>query len=361
MMPQENHYEVLGVPKTATPNEIKTAFRKLAKKYHPDRNSGSAERFKQVNTAYQILSDSGLRKQYDLAQDPITRFSSVNPANVGDMLRDFINSWQTPIHGPRARTYARRKIWDTGVIDEPEPGTDIEVNLSITLEEAATGCHKPVTTLSGNQYPCDRCKGERSEPSTRKVVCTACSGQGQVMNFGAGHRLANCPACKGHGDHPIVACRNCRGTGKARHKKTVKVHVPPGVNSGTKLRLAGMGSPGVNMPAGDLYVHIIVAPHHRFKREGKDLYVEEEISLKQAVIGGTIGVLGLNDKPFQVSVPPTIKPGVTTIKVAGAGLKSTSDDSKGDLYVILQVKLPTAKTARAQKLVEELDLELSRN
>jgi molecular chaperone DnaJ len=364
----EDHYTTLGVPDTASLEEIKKAYRKLALEFHPDHNPSGVEKFKEINAAYGVLSDEKKKQKYDLRRKFFTGTS--NPGNPGDFINNFVDQfWGRPFPGTaRARgnvpntTY--RRVWNTEPAVEPdEPGEDIEVKITITLEEAASGCCKEVKSVSNRKHVCDICNGNRSHPGTKKTPCVACSGQGKTLNFGRGQgtRVAKCPACKGYGDRPIMPCKKCKGTGRIRKERAVKVQIPPGVDTGVRLRLSGAGSPGVNMPSGDLYVLVQVLPHQNIKREGPDLFIDHEITLKEAFEGGKTEVTTLGGIIVRVDIPPGIKPGVTTSVVDGAGIKNINNNGRGNLYVKFHVALPKIKTARAKRLLEELEIELTRN
>lgn len=360
----KNYYTILGVSENASADEIKKAYRKLSFEYHPDRNheADADRKFKEVNEAYQVLANDQKRKQYDASR----RFEGMGADIFDELLRDTMRGFYTNF-GARTRPRPRQgtakpPFWGANT-ELDEPGRDVEAVLNITLEEAASGCEKEVESVSDRKYTCELCHGDRAQPNTRKVPCTACSGQGTILNFGRDQstRTVKCPACKGFGDRPLVPCPACEGLGKIRKKKTVKIRIPPGINTGTKLRLAGMGSPGTNMPPGDLFVLIMIRKHDKFERNGNDLYVDHEVSLIEAIKGGITRVETLDKTPLMVSVPANVQPGKTITSIHGAGIKDINSNAKGDLYIRFWVKLPQIKTARAKKLIEELDRELSRN
>lgn len=366
----EDHYTTLGVPDTASQEEIKKAYRKLALEFHPDHNPSGEERFKEINEAYDVLKDEKKKHNYDLRRKFFAKTPS--PNHSGDFINSFVEQfWGRPFPGaarrgtvPNTNTNTYRRVWNTEhVVDLDEPGEDVEVKIAITLEEAASGCCKEVKSVSNRKHVCDICGGSRSHPGTKKTPCVACSGQGKTLNFGRGQgtRVAKCPACKGHGDRPIMPCRKCEGTGRIRKERAVKVQIPPGVDTGVKLRLSGAGSPGVNMPPGDLYVLVQVLPHQSIKREGSNLFIDHEITLKEALEGGKTEVTTLGGIIVRVDIPPGVKPGVTTAVVNDAGIKNINNNGRGNLYVKFYVALPKMKTARAKKLLEELEIELTRN
>lgn len=371
----KDFYSVLGVSDSASPEEIKKAYRKLAAKFHPDVNKAhdAVQKYKEVNQAYETLSDEDKKRAYDA----IKKLGGIGagythrsgPRIHDDFINHFVQHfWGRPIPNggpvPNASSPRPRRVWNADEAAElDEPGKDIEVQLSITLEEAAAGCSKEVKTVTERNHTCDLCNGGRAQPGTKKMVCIACSGQGKTLNFGRGQgaKVAKCPACRGYGDKPIIPCVKCEGTGRIRKDKYIRVQIPAGIDSDTKLRLAGMGSPGVNMPPGDLYVSINVLPHHRLKRQGKDLYTEHQITLKEAIAGGKTEIETLGGAIVSVDIPPGVQPGKTVSVVKGAGLKDIRGGSRGNLYVQFYMALPKIKTPRAHKLLEELEIELSHN
>lgn len=369
-----NHYEVLGVARDASQDDIRKAYRQLALKYHPDKNPGNTEaegKFKEATEAYQVLGDEDKRAQYDRpAMDFNTIFhgprgtrpqygpDAVDPNYMNEILEDLFR------HSGRSRVKQTGfKVDPSFTVEEEKPareGTDLNTELFISLEEAALGCNKEVTAQSSDTaVECQNCKGTGARPGTSLGPCGACSGSGIKLNFKIefGDRATKCPACKGEGKIPLMPCSKCEGKRVVRFERKVTIKIPQGVDAGQKLRVAGMGAPGHKMAPGDLYVTVRINPHSQFQRKGKDIFVNHVVSLMGVMKGTSTQVPIIGGPPLAVVIPSGTQSG-DVIKVDGAGLKGALDSSRGDLYVTVQVRIPTAMSNRARKLLEELAEEL---
>ncbi len=355
-MAKRDYYEVLGVERTASEEEIKKSYRKLALKFHPDRNPGdktAEEKFKEVGEAYEVLGDPQKRAAYDeyghAAFDPRMRAAS------GRGFHDPFEVFR--------EVFGASSIFDElfggGRVDPtaPQRGSDLRYDLEITFEEAANGCEKEISFTKLDQ--CEACHGSGQEPGSKIKVCPMCGGRGQVVTQRGFFSLAQtCPRCEGVGRVIEKPCKGCRGAGRREHPATVKIRVPAGVDTGTRLRVAGGGEAGVRGgPHGDLAVVLHVKPHEIFQREGDDLYCEVPISFVQAALGSEIEVPTLAGKA-QVKVLPGTQPG-TVFRLKGKGVKNVHGYGHGDLHVRVTVEVPThlnaAQRAKLQEFAESCD------
>ena len=341
-MASKNYYSVLGVPREADEAELKRAYRKLARMYHPDKNPGdkaAEERFKEVNEAYTVLSDSEKRAQYD-------RFGTVSsPGGTGggpdvgfgtifeDLFEGFFGTGE---RGRRAR--ARR-------------GEHLQYDLEISLEEAAAGLETKI------QIPrfetCETCRGTGAQPGSGPETCPSCRGQGQVR-FSQGFLTVArpCPQCGGQGQIIRTPCRDCRGQGRQRKERLLKITIPPGVEDGNQLRLSGEGEGGVSGgPSGDLYVVLHVRPHDIFVRRGADLVCELPLTFPQAALGAEVEVPVLGGKAT-LTVPPGTQPG-QPLRLKGKGMPHLRGRGHGDAVYQIAIEVPTRLTGRQRELLEE--------
>ncbi|MBC7364865.1 MAG: molecular chaperone DnaJ, partial [Candidatus Aminicenantes bacterium] len=320
-MMKKDYYEILGVSRQATPEEIKKAYRQAALKYHPDRNPGNKEaeeKFKEAAEAYSVLIDPEKRAIYDryghqgLQGQGYQGFSGFDSSifqDFEDILGNFFGFSFSDFFGESvSRRYRGRA------------GRDLVVEISISLEEAASGTEKNLK-LSRNDH-CPVCHGSGLRPGTQKSVCPTCRGRGQVRyQQGFFTITRTCSHCGGAGEIISTPCEECRGTGKVRTKKELRVKIPAGVDDGTRLRISGEGEAGdPGQPRGDLYVHISVEKHHFFEREGRDLYCEIPISFSQAALGARIAVPLLNGGYEVLKIPAGVQSG-EVFKIKNAGLK----------------------------------------
>lgn len=353
-MAKRDFYEVLGVAKNASDDEIKKAYRKLAMKYHPDRNPDSKtaeEKFKEVKEAYEMLSDEHKREAYDrfghAGVDPNMNMGghpgSAGAADFSDAFGDIFGD----VFGGGGRGGQR----SSG--PQMYRGADMRYNLDITLDEAAKGSTKTIRVPSWDN--CGTCHGSGAKPGTSPTTCTTCGGQGQVrMQQGFFSIQQPCPTCHGTGKQIKEPCPTCMGVGKIRRNKTLEVKIPAGIADGMRIRSAGNGEPGQNGgPPGDLYVEIRVLPHAIFRREGDDLHCEIPISFGIAALGGEIEVPTLGSR-VAFNIPEGTQTG-KTFRLRGKGIKGVRASQPGDLYCHVKVETPVKLTDREKELMREFD------
>jgi molecular chaperone DnaJ len=345
---KRDYYEVLGLGREAGDQEIKGAYRKLALKYHPDRNPddpGAEEKFKEASEAYSVLSDAQKRAAYDrfghagLQSAGGPGFNPDAFSDLSDILGDFFGFGDLFGGGGRRRARSRR-------------GEDVRYDLEIAFEEAIHGMAAEIQTPK--MEACERCKGSGSEPGSGPTTCPTCHGRGEVLyqqSFLSIRRT--CSTCSGSGQIIRNPCNQCRGHGYVQSQKKLKINIPPGVDDGTRLRLAGEGQPGVNGgPPGDLYVFLKVKEHAFFERQEQDLHCTIPLNIAQAVLGTDIEVPTL-DQPHKLKVPEGTASGAQ-FRLRNKGIPHLNGGGRGDLYVHIDVKIPTRLTREQKKLFEQL-------
>jgi len=344
---KRDFYEVLGVDRNASRDEIKTAYRRLAVKYHPDRNPGdkdAEERFKQAAEAYAVLSDAEKRANYDrfgeagLGGQPFTGFDASVFGDFADILGNFFG-FEGIFGGGRRRS-------------GPGRGSDLRTTIVVTFAEMAAGTER--TLLVAREENCEKCGGSGLAPGAKPETCRSCGGRGQVrMSQGFFTMVRPCPQCGGSGQIVSNPCPSCSGAGRVEAKRQLKVGVPAGIEDGTRLRLVGEGEAGVRGgPPGDLYVVVRVEPHELFVREGADLHLEQEISAFVAALGAELEVPTL-DGTEKMKVAAGSQPGDTVV-LRGKGLPRLRRSGKGDLVVHLNVTVPRKLTAKQREMLQAL-------
>ena len=342
MAEKRDYYEVLGLQKGASEADIKKAFRKMAMKYHPDKNPGdkeAEENFKEVNEAYSILSDPDKKSKYDrfghAGVDPNAGFGG-GGAGFGGGMDDIFDIFGNMFGGGFGGGQSRRR-------NGPMKGRDLQKAVTITFEEAAFGTKKEISV---NKYvKCAKCNGEGNAPGTEKKTCGKCGGTGQVHTvqrtpFGQFQSTGPCPDCGGKGTIIDTPCPDCGGTGKVRKTIKINVTIPAGVDNDSVIPIRGQGEPGENGgPNGDFYVVINVKPHKMFKRDGDNLYLDIPISFNQAALGDEITVPTLDGK-VSYKVPAGTQPN-TVFRLKGKGVKNVRTGRMGDLYVKVILEIPT--------------------
>lgn len=346
-MAKRDYYEVLGVSKNATDAELKKAYRRLAMKYHPDRNSGddsAIDKFKEVKEAYDVLSDSQKRAAYDqfghAGVDGSAGMGGMGGGAAG--FGDIFDSVFGDIFGGGSRGGER-----------VHRGADLRYELGLSLEEAVSGT--TVKIRVPKHVECGTCEGSGAKKGSEPVKCTTCNGLGQVrMQQGFFSVQQTCPQCQGAGKTITDPCTTCRGQGRVRDNKTISVKVPPGVDSGDRIRLSGEGEAGPNRgPAGDLYVDIMVKDHPIFVREGSNLHCDVPISFATAALGGEFEVPTLEGR-VKLKIPPECQTG-KLFRLRGKGVKSVRCSSKGDLLCRVVVETPVNLSKKQKDLLLQLE------
>ncbi|HTY90794.1 MAG TPA: molecular chaperone DnaJ [Methanocella sp.] len=362
MAEKRDYYEVLGVDKSATVDDIKKAYRKLAMKYHPDQNKepGAEEKFKELSEAYAVLSDEQKRSQYDkFGHAGMSGYSDAdfyNNANFSDIFRDmgfgnYDNLFDLFFGGRGGGQRGQSR------------GADLRYDLEVDFKDAAFGVEKDV--IFPRMDTCDTCHGSGAKPGTKVKNCSDCGGTGQTRQvtqslFGQMVRVGPCNKCHGRGKLYDTPCPECHGSGKSRHVRQIKVKIPAGVEEGMQLRVAGEGESGMNgMPPGDLYVVVHVKSHPNFQRYGDDILCVLPISITQAVLGDEVEVETLNGKA-KLKIPAGTQTD-TTFRLRGEGMQSLRMRGRGDMHVKVLVKVPKKLTEHQRKLYEELAVDEKEN
>ncbi len=354
MAEKRDYYEVLGVKKDATAEEIKKAYRKLTKENHPDLHPGDKaceERFKEVNEAYEILSDDDKRRKYDqyghAAFDPNAGFGGGGGfdgfggfGGFGDIFSDIFGGF-----GGSTRTNP----------NAPRRGENVRATANISFEEAAFGCKKEVTVAKIET--CAECKGTGCAPGTTPEICPDCKGTGSVTvsqrtPFGMMQSSSPCSKCRGTGKIIHQPCKSCRGMGSIRRQHKIEVNIPAGIDDGQTISKSGGGNAGVNGgPAGDLLVTVIVRPHARFERDGTSVLLEQEISYAQATLGAEVEVPTLDGK-VKLTIPEGTQPGAV-FRLRGKGIPYLRGSGRGDQFVSVTIKVPKNLTNSQKELLRQ--------
>ncbi|MGD1012019.1 MAG: molecular chaperone DnaJ [Acidimicrobiales bacterium] len=349
-----DYYKTLGVSDKATDKDLRRAYRKLAKEYHPDSHPGSEERFKEISAAYDVLGDPEKRKEYDELRrlGPLSGLGGFGgPAGGGDgggafnFRIDDLSDIFGGLFGKAGRQSGRNAPGSG-----PRRGHDLEAELHLSFQDAVDGVVTTVNVSSGTR--CSTCSGSGSRPGTAPVVCPRCGGLGVLNdNQGMFSLSSPCPDCQGRGTRVVDPCPACKGTGLERRQRQVKVRIPAGVEDGQRIRVKGRGEAGANRgPAGDLFVTVHVAPHPLFGRKGRNLTIRVPVTYPEATLGGAITVPSL-DGPVTLKIPPGTKQG-RTFRVKGRGVASGS--TAGDLLVTVDVVVPDHLNDEQRKAVEAL-------
>jgi molecular chaperone DnaJ len=356
-MSKRDYYEVLGVPRSADEAELKSAYRKLAKKFHPDQNQGDPEaeaKFKELNEAYDALKDPQTRSAYDrFGHQAFENGSPGGPGGPGfgqdfassmsDIFDDLFGEFMGGQGGPRGG--GRRGGGRTR-------GADLRYNMEISLNEAYEG--KTAQIRVPTAVTCETCSGSGAKPGTQPTTCGMCHGAGKVrasQGFFTVERT--CPTCGGRGEVIQDPCTDCNGAGRVEKERTLQVNIPSGVEDGTRIRLAGEGEAGARGgPAGDLYIFLSIKPHPFFQRDGADLFCRVPISMPTAALGGEIEVPSLKGARVKVKVPEGTQSG-KQFRLKGKGMPVLRSSQHGDLYIQVTVETPMNLTKKQRKLLEE--------
>ena len=351
-MSKRDYYEVLGVTRTVTEVELKTSFRKLAMKWHPDRNPGDRQAevtFKEINEAYQVLSDGQKRAAYDRFGHQA--FENGGGAGGNADFSDFMSDIFDSFFGDARRGGARGA-------NGRERGADLRYNLEIGLEEAFTGKNESIRVPTS--VSCESCSGTGAKPGSKSRQCPTCGGHGRVRaNQGFFSVERTCPTCSGRGEVIDDPCKNCQGAGRVTRERTLSVNIPAGVEDGTRIRLAGEGEAGLRGgPPGDLYIFLSIKPHAIFQRDGADLFCRVPIGLVSAALGGEIEVPTLSGEQARVKIPEGTQTG-KQFRLKGKGMSVLRSRDVGDLYIQVVVETPQKLTARQRELLMEFERESS--
>jgi molecular chaperone DnaJ len=361
---KRDYYEVLGVSKSATKDEIKKAYRKLAIENHPDKNPGdkaAEERFKEATEAYEVLSDDTKRKNYDTygfaGVDNSQGFGGAAYRDFNDLFSGGFGSIFEDLFGFGGGSSSFRSRSQGAA----QTGQSIRVNIEIDLQDVMGDCKKEMTY--NHQVPCEACHGTGSSKGTAATkTCPTCGGAGQVRQSGGFFSVARtCPTCGGRGTIISDPCPICRGTGTVKKSQTLKIKIPAGIENGADIIIPQMGNAGQNNATpGDLYVRVNIRPHKYFVRQNEDLFVQIPISMTQAALGLDIEVKNLMGQTVKVSIPAGVQNG-KIIRVKGQGLPRYKSISTGDMYIKLQVETPKRLGIKAKQLMKELSDTLGEN
>jgi molecular chaperone DnaJ len=348
-MAKQDYYEMLGVARGASADELKKAYRRLAMQFHPDRNrgdKGAEQKFKEISEAYDVLKDDQKRAAYDRFGHAAFENGSAGPraGGAGDFASGFADIFDEMfgdfVGGRRGQTNAR--------------GSDLRYNLEVSLEEAFKGSTAQIRVPTS--ISCDHCKGSGSEAGSRPVSCSTCGGIGKVraqQGFFTIERT--CPSCGGAGRVIENPCKQCGGQGRVRREKTLQVNIPAGVEDGTRIRLAGEGEAGLRGSSpGDLYIFLTVTPHRLFQRDGANVHCRVPIPMTTAALGGQLEVPTIDGTRARVTVPPGTQSG-HQFRLKGKGMSVLRSPVRGDMYIEAMIETPVSLTKRQQELLKEFE------
>ncbi len=368
----KDYYDVLGIPKGASDDEIKRAYRKLAQKYHPDKSGGDEAKFKEINQAYEVLSDKKKRSQYDQFGASFEQagagaegfggfdFSGFSDAFRGNQGGGFKFEFGEDLGGGFGDIFGDLFGGRERGEKAQNRGSDVSVDIDISLEDAASGIEKEINIyLSSN---CSKCKGSGAEPGSEIKTCKKCNGGGYIKKerrtvLGYFAQTEVCEDCRGEGSKPEKSCGKCGGDGRTKESKTIKVKIPAGIADSQTIRLSGQGEAGFRPGAGksipgDLYITIHIQPHSALKRKGDDIIYNLEINFSQSALGDKIEIPTLFGK-VKLSVPAGIQSG-KVIKLKEKGISHLQGRGKGDMFVIVKVKTPENLSKKQRKIIEDL-------
>lgn len=353
-MAKRDYYEILGVTRQATEADLKSAFRKLAKEHHPDRNpddKGAEQKFKELNEAYEVLKDPQKRAAYD--QFGHAAFEGGGRGGQGGFGPDFASSMSDIFDDLFGEFMGgRRGGPQRGRGNGRERGADMRYNMEISLAEAFSG--KQAQIKVPTSVRCEPCSGTGAKPGTKPSQCPTCSGSGKVRASQGFFTIERtCPGCHGRGEFIDDPCRSCDGAGRITKERTLQVSIPAGVEDGTRIRLAGEGEAGARGgPAGDLYIFLAIKPHEFFQRDGADIFCRVPIAMTVAALGGNIEVPTLDGSRVKVPIPAGSETG-KQFRLKGKGMPVLRSNVQGDMYIQVEVETPKNLTRRQRELLEE--------
>ncbi len=356
-MSKRDYYEILGVQKGATAQELKSAFRKLAMKYHPDRNPDddeSEKKFKEINEAYDVLKDDQKRAAYDQFGHAAFEGGGRGPGGFGGGGNADFSSFADIFDDLFGEVMGGRRQRGGGGPAGGARGSDLRYNMDITLNDAFNG--KKAEIRVPRSVACDRCEGSGAEPGSKPVICPNCSGLGKVRATQGFFTIERtCPACSGRGRIVKDPCKKCRGAGRVDVEKSLSVTIPAGVEDGTRIRLSGEGDAGVGGAAsGDLYIFLSIDPHPLFSRDGPHLHCDVPISFTTAALGGEVEVPTLSGTKAKVKIPEGTQTG-RQFRLRGMGMPVLRSEQKGDLFVHTRVETPQNLTKKQKELLKEFE------
>ncbi len=352
MATKRDYYDILGVQRDSTKDDIKAAYRKLAKQYHPDVNkeNGAEEKFKEVSEAYSILSDDEKRAAYNrFGHSAFQGAGSADYTGFGDFADIFEQVFGTGFSG---RSSGGRR--------GPRRGADLRYELTISFNDAVHGVQKEIEVSRAET--CATCSGNGAEPGTSPTRCSTCRGTGEVRQvrqtfLGSMVNVTTCPTCRGAGEVITAPCHTCKGRGQVRNKRRLQVNIPAGVDTGTQIRLSGEGEPGTSGgPGGNLYVVINVEPHTIFRRRGDDIWLEYSVNIAQAALGAETLVPTI-DGEEKLKIPAGTQPG-SIFPMRSRGVPHVQRNGRGDQFIVITVAIPTSLTSEQKKLFKELSKSL---
>ena len=352
-MAKADYYDLLGVSKSADEKEIKSAFRKLAMQYHPDRNPGddaAEHKFKEINEAYEVLKDADKRAAYDrFGHAAFDQSGGFGPG--GGFGNDFSSSMSDIFDDLFGEFMGGRRGGGRG---GRQRGADLRYNMEITLEEAFHG--KTAQIRVPTSVTCETCSGAGAKAGTKPVTCRTCGGAGKIRASQGFFTIERtCPTCQGRGETIEDPCEKCGGSGRVTQERTLSVNIPAGVEDGTRIRLSGEGEAGVRGgPAGDLYIFLSLKPHEFFQRDGADIFCRVPLSMTQASLGGQFEVPTLDGEKQRVKVPEGTQTG-KQFRLKGKGMPVLRSSHFGDMYIQVVVETPRNLSRRQRELLEEFD------
>ena len=352
-MSKKDYYELLEVDKNANADEIKRSFRKLAMKYHPDKNPDDKEaeqRFKEINEAYEVLKDEQKRAAYDRyghsafengmgGGNPFGGGFGFNAEDLSDLFSNVFSDFMGGMH--------------TSQRNGPKRGNDLSYSIEVSLEEAFNGIEKEIKIRTGEI--CEKCNGYGTADGKEAPVCDMCKGSGKVRTQQGGFFVfeTTCPKCRGEGRFIKEKCKVCNGQGTQKVEKSLKVKIPAGVEDSVRMRISGAGEVGKNGgPNGDLYIFVNIKNHKLYERDGKDLYTSVPVSMVCAALGGKVEIPGIDGETVEISIPAGAQTG-DKLRIRNEGMKIMESERRGDLFVILKVVTPTNLSAKQKELLEE--------